>query len=91
MTEFTTDELRSRTDDVLAAASRDGAARVRTAAGEEFTIRPAARARSPLDVGSLDLGLTADEIVAFVREGRERDIYPADGVTSRPRAGDGSE
>lgn len=85
MTEFTTEELRARTDDVLATARNDGGVRVRTATGEEFLIRPVGRTRSPLDVGSLNLGMTADEIVAFVREGREREIYPP------PSAGDASD
>ena len=34
--------------------------------------RPAQPESSPLDVEGVDLGVTADEIVAVVREGRER-------------------
>ena len=71
MTVFTAEDLHAKTSDVLAAAKKDGEARVRTDSGDEFSIRPSAR--SPLDVGSLNLGLSADEIVSAVREGRERE------------------
>ena len=48
--------------------------RIKRSDGQEFIVRPAAR--SPLDVGSvtIDPPLTADEIVAAVRAGRERHI-----------------
>jgi hypothetical protein len=35
-----------------------------------FLLQPDKAAGSPLDVEGLDLGLTKEEIVAFVREGR---------------------
>jgi hypothetical protein len=74
MTTFTDDEVRGRLADVLAAAKQDGEVRIRTGSGEEFVVRPAtAPRRSLADLPSLNLGLTADEIVAFVREGRERE------------------
>lgn len=75
MAVFTTDELHARTSDVLAAAKKDGEARIRTNTGEEFSLRPSGASRSSLDVGSLNLGLSADEIVQVVREGRERPYF----------------
>ena len=58
----------------LEAAQQDGAAMIRNRDGESFVVRPESARRSVLDVEGIDLGVTADEIVAAVREGRERDI-----------------
>ena len=58
---------------VLEAAQQDGAAVIRNRDGESFVVRPESAHKSVLDVEGIDLGVTADEIVAAVREGRERD------------------
>ncbi|CAA9445664.1 MAG: hypothetical protein AVDCRST_MAG64-4528 [uncultured Phycisphaerae bacterium] len=85
MTTFTDDDVRGRLADVLAAARQDGEVRIRTGSGEEYVVRPAASRLSLGDLPSLNLGLTAEEIVAFVREGREREIYPPRGESNPDR------
>jgi hypothetical protein len=72
MTVFTDTEAQKQLSKVLDQARAQGEVRIKLADGEEFVLRPAIR--SPLDVGSvkLDPPITAEEIVQFVREGRER-------------------
>lgn len=59
---------------VLEYARSEGAVRIQRNDGQSFLIRPETPARSPLDVPGVDLGLTADEIVEFVREGRRNKL-----------------
>ena len=72
MTVFTDLEVQTQLSRVLDQARAQGEVRIKRGDGEEFVLRPASR--SPLDVGSikLDPPITAEEIVRFVREGRER-------------------
>ncbi|MDE2902374.1 MAG: type II toxin-antitoxin system Phd/YefM family antitoxin [Chloroflexota bacterium] len=58
---------------VLDAVRQDGAAVIRNRAGQSFVIRPEGARKSALDVEGVDLHVATDEIVATVREGRERD------------------
>lgn len=53
-------------------ARRDGEVRIRQADGQIFILRPEATKRSALDVVGIDLPISTQEIVEFVREGRER-------------------
>ena len=57
-------------------AFRTGEVKVRWNDGQIFVIRPEARiqAASPLDVEGLDLGITTEDILASIHEGRERQI-----------------
>jgi hypothetical protein len=55
---------------LLEQARREGAVRIRRRDGQTFVLTPEQPTGSPLDVEGLDLDLTTDEIVAFVREGR---------------------
>jgi len=43
--------------------------------GRVFVIRPEARKDSPLDVEGIDLKVSTDEVVRFIREGRESGSY----------------
>jgi len=70
---YTYSEARQKLAGVLEQAAREGQVRIRRKDGQTFVIRPEQRAASPLDVEGLDLGLTADEIVQMVREGRRTD------------------
>lgn len=47
--------------------------------GQSFVIRPEPREGSPLDVEGVDLGITTDEILDFIQEGRrtEYDFPPS--------------
>ena len=71
MTTYTDDQAREQFDSILNAA-RTGEVRIRTKDGGEFSLKRITAISSPLDVPGVDLNLTAAEIVAFVREGRER-------------------
>lgn len=57
---------------LLDAAKQDGAALVRHQDGRAFVVRPENSLKSVLGVKGVDLGVTTDDIVATVREGRER-------------------
>ena len=69
---YTYSEARQNLASILEQARREGAVHIRRRDGQLFVLRPEVGARSPLDVAGIDVGISADEIVAFVREGRER-------------------
>jgi len=69
---YTYSEARQRLAALLERALREGAVRIRRKDGEVFVLRPEENTDSPLDVPGLDLGLSRDEIVRFVRAGRRR-------------------
>ncbi len=56
---------------LLEQAQQNGEVRIRRENGQSFVLKPET-ATSPLDVESIDLGVSSDEIVAFIRAGRER-------------------
>lgn len=70
MKEFTFSEARQRLAALLDAARKDGAVRIRRRDGDVFVLRPDRTKGSPLDVPGLDLPLSREEILAFVRAGR---------------------
>ncbi len=70
MKEFTYSEARQQLAALLERARRDGAVRIRRRDGQVFVLKPDSREGSPLDVPSLNLGLTQSEIVSAVHEGR---------------------
>jgi len=49
---------------------REGAVGIRRKDGRMFVIRPEPSNGSPLDIKGMDLGVTTDEIVGFIRESR---------------------
>ena len=58
---------------VLEETERDGAVEIRRRDGAVFRILPAKKSKSsPLDVKGVKLGISTTELVAVVREGRER-------------------
>ena len=69
---YTYSEARQRLAALLERARREGAVRIRRRDGQVFVVRPEQPAGSPLDVPSLDLGLTREEIVEFVKAGRRK-------------------
>jgi len=73
---YTYSEARQKLATLLDQAVKEGEVRIRRKDGQTFVIRPEARTGSPLDVEGMDLGITADEIVEFIREGR-RTVYTA--------------
>ncbi len=73
---YTYTEARQQLAALLDRAVREGEVRIKRKDGSEFTLQPAPRSTSPLEVGAVESDLTATEIVAAVREGRERDTGP---------------
>jgi antitoxin (DNA-binding transcriptional repressor) of toxin-antitoxin stability system len=75
---YTYSEARQRLAQVLDEAKAHGDVRIKRQDGTEFSVRPVRRDRSPLDVPGVDARVTAEDIVAALRESRER----------RPNGGD---
>ena len=80
---YTDAEAREDLASVLDEARRAGAVRIRRPDGESFVLSPDRAARSPLDVPGMHLGVTTDELVGFIREGR-RGADPADPLDGPP-------
>lgn len=70
---YTYSEARQKLAALLDQAAAEGEVRIKRKDGRVFVIRPALQTSSPLDVPGVDLGLSAEEIVAFVHEGRRAD------------------
>ena len=67
---YTYSEARQNLAALLDQAGREGEVRVRRRDGSVFVIKPDPSDKSPLNIAGIGLGLSADEIVQFVREGR---------------------
>jgi antitoxin (DNA-binding transcriptional repressor) of toxin-antitoxin stability system len=66
-------EARGNFATVLDEAERDAAVEIRRRDGTVFRILPLRKSKaSPLDVKGVKLGVSAADLVAIVREGRER-------------------
>ncbi len=77
MKSYTYSEARGNFATVLEEAERDGAVEIRRRDGAVFRILPAPISKgrskaSPLDVKGVKLGVSTADLVAIVREGRER-------------------
>ena len=67
---YTYTKARRNLATLLDQALREGEVRIKRRDGQTFVVKPQSRSGSPLDVEGVDLNVTADEIVAFIREGR---------------------
>ena len=76
MTVYTYSEARQRLAALLEQAAKGADVRIRRKDGRVFLIKSTTPAESPLDVAGVTLDVTTDEIVAYVREGRERFALP---------------
>lgn len=72
MTIYTFSEARQNFASILEKAKLDGRVLIKRKDGSLFAIQPVFKKESPLDVEGINLGLTSSEIVAAVREVRER-------------------
>ncbi len=72
MKEYTYSEARQKLSAVLDEAKREGAVRIRRRDGQAFILRSEHKARSPLDIKGLNLNISREEIVEFIREGRRK-------------------
>lgn len=78
---YTYSEARQNLASLLDRAAQEGEVRIKRKDGQIFVVKPVPRARSPLDVEGVDLGLTTPEILQFIHEGRrsyEPDSGPRD-------------
>ncbi len=57
---------------LLERAREQGEVRIKRTDGQVFVLKPEEKKSSALDIAGIDLGVSTEEIVAFVREGRER-------------------
>ncbi len=71
-TVFTYSEARQKLATVLEQSRIKGEVWIKRKDGREFVIKPVAKSESPLDVEGIDLEISADEIVGFIREVRTR-------------------
>lgn len=69
---YTYTEARQNLESLLDQARREGAVRIRRRDGSTFLVQAEAPTGSPLDVGSVKTDMTTAEIIATVRESRER-------------------
>lgn len=69
---FTYSEARQKLAQLLDEADSSGKALIRRRDGSTFAVIPQRSTRSPLDVPGIDTGVTTEEILECIREGRER-------------------
>jgi len=69
---YTYSEARQKLAEVLELAENTGKVLIRRRDGRTFALVPEKIALSPLDVPSIKADITSQEIVAIVREGRDR-------------------
>lgn len=69
---YTFSEARQKLASILEQASKDGEVLIKRRDGRSYILKPETSPKSPLDVKGVDIGISASEIVGFVREGRER-------------------
>lgn len=73
MKAYTYSEARENFARVLEEAERDGAVEIRRGDGVVFRLSPAPKSSSsPLDIPGVKLSAKTQDLVAMVREGRER-------------------
>lgn len=73
MRTYTYSEARRNFSALLDRAAEEGEVRIKRRDGRTFVLKPDKGKVSPLDVEGIDLGVTTEEIVNIVREGRQRD------------------
>lgn len=67
---FTYSEAVQDLSSLLEIAQRDGSVGIRHKDGKSYKLQPMALKGSPLDVGSVDIDITTEEIVEIIRESR---------------------
>ncbi|MEJ2218104.1 MAG: type II toxin-antitoxin system Phd/YefM family antitoxin [Gemmatimonadota bacterium] len=70
---YTYSEARQQLARLLDEARAGGEVRIKRRDGSEFAVRPVATGGSPLDVPGADTDVTREEILAAIRESRERE------------------
>ena len=67
---YTYSEARQQLAEVLDRAQREGSVKIRRRDGSTFVVARERSKKSPLDVPGVDVDLTRDEILDFIRAGR---------------------
>ena len=67
---YTYTEARQHFAALLDQAAAEGEVRVKRRDGQMFVITPINQERSPLDIPGVDLGVSSEEILEFIAEGR---------------------
>ena len=70
MNVYTYTEARQNLASILDQAAREGEVRIKRKEGQVFVIRLQCTTKSPLEVEGIDLGVTTQEIVDFIDDGR---------------------
>jgi hypothetical protein len=71
-TVYTYSDARQNLASLLEKAAKEGEVKIKRKDGLIFVIKPEQKAESPLAVEGIDLGVTTNEIVDYIREGRRR-------------------
>jgi hypothetical protein len=71
MNVYTYSEARQNLASLLDQAARDGEVRIQRKDGQVFVIRVQPKEKSPFEVNGLDLGISTQEILEFIDEGRK--------------------
>jgi hypothetical protein len=71
MNVYTYSEARQNLASLLDQAAREGEVRIRRKDGQVFVVRLQPTNKSPFEVDGLDLGLSTQEILGFIDEGRK--------------------
>ena len=69
---YTYSEARQNLASLLEQADQEGEVRIKRKDGQIYVIKPQPRTASPLDIEGVDIDVDTAEIVALIREGRER-------------------
>lgn len=72
MNVYTYTEARRNLASLLDKALQDGEVLIKRRDGQVFVVRPQETTTSPLDVATVDMDISTEEIVAAVRESRQR-------------------
>jgi len=75
MKQFNFTEARNNFASVLEMAKQEGIICISKRDGESFYITPVKPEKSPLDIKGVDIGLSSNDIVSLVKEGREREYH----------------
>lgn len=67
---YTYSEARQSLASLLEQACKEGAVGIRRKDGQMFVIQPESSSGSPLDIEGVELDVTAEEIVEFIRQSR---------------------
>ena len=71
MNVYTYSEARQNLSSLLDQAAREGEVRIRRKDGKVFVIRLQPKEKSPFEVKGMKLGITTQEIIDFIDEGRK--------------------